>query len=263
MFVYRVTNTINGKKYIGITIKSIAHRWRQHINGAGKANYVFARAIKKHGPKNFSVEEVARASSIEDLYELEKQFIQLEKTHVTLGKGYNTTLGGGGSHGLQHSAVARALVSAAQIKHWSDPEVRARMSAKMIGHKQSAETIAKKSAAHTGKKHTAETKLRLSQIAATRRRGPHSEETRRKMSESGKGKVRTPEHCAALSIVAKNRPRRRHSEETKAKISASNIATKAQNQRPGRPHSIKTKAKMSVSSKAAHARRASLKKEGI
>lgn len=35
-YIYLVTNTVTGKKYIGQTRASIAQRWRQHVSAAKK-----------------------------------------------------------------------------------------------------------------------------------------------------------------------------------------------------------------------------------
>ena len=49
--IYKITNTLNNKKYIGFTSKSIEERWRQHLHQALIQNTKthFYNAIRKHG----------------------------------------------------------------------------------------------------------------------------------------------------------------------------------------------------------------------
>ena len=232
MIVYRATNTVNGKRYIGVTSQSLATRWRQHVKAAKLPKPAFHRAIAKYGAGAFHVEVIACAKTYEDLLALEVIAIDAERTHVRHG-GYNETLGGEGALGLQVSIEARAKMSAFHKARLADPTLRAAMSARMTGTKQSAETLAKKSTSGTGKRHDERTKLILSEIAKQRRRGPHSEETRRKMSEAARSHVRTPEHSAALLSARRMRVMPPHSEETKAKIS---IAMKAAHARKANPN---------------------------
>lgn len=90
MIIYKVTNKVNGKIYIGQTIRKMSYRWSQH--GAKKDNGFFARAIRKYGKENFTVEILASAFTIEYLNELEIFFIK--KFNSLSPNGYNIDLGG-------------------------------------------------------------------------------------------------------------------------------------------------------------------------
>lgn len=63
MIAYLVTNKVNGKRYIGISSTSLKRRWYHHLTLArcGKRKSLMHLAIKKHGPDNFSIEEIACA----------------------------------------------------------------------------------------------------------------------------------------------------------------------------------------------------------
>ena len=87
--VYCITNHVNGKRYIGITSRSIEKRFAEHC----KADSYIGKAIRKHGVENFSMFEIDYASSISELYEKEMLWIEQYKT---FDDGYNLTLGGEG-----------------------------------------------------------------------------------------------------------------------------------------------------------------------
>ena len=56
--IYSITNDLNGRKYVGLTKHSAAHRFMQHVQSAVYvgSNCPLHRAIRKHGPDNFSIE---------------------------------------------------------------------------------------------------------------------------------------------------------------------------------------------------------------
>lgn len=58
MWVYKITNIQNKKMYIGQTIRPIEERFKRHLNDAIKGNLDthFARAIRKYGKENFTIE---------------------------------------------------------------------------------------------------------------------------------------------------------------------------------------------------------------
>lgn len=93
-YIYRVTNLINGKIYIGQTIQSVKDRWYRHCGKSGisqaELNTHFKRAILKYGKENFRVETVEICDSSE-LNEKEKYYI---KYYNSYNEGYNSTLGG-------------------------------------------------------------------------------------------------------------------------------------------------------------------------
>lgn len=94
MIVYKATNKINGKVYIGITTHSLEHRKKIHIRDSKRIDTYFYRAIRKYGKDNFTWEVIDRAESKEELSELEKYYIKLYDSFDNKEKGYNTTSGG-------------------------------------------------------------------------------------------------------------------------------------------------------------------------
>ena len=92
MLVYLVTNTINGKRYIGQTIRSLDARWWQHCNKNYTGCHYLHRAIKKYGKENFSTEVLCEPPSEQVMNEMEEYFIERYKTLAP--GGYNLTTGG-------------------------------------------------------------------------------------------------------------------------------------------------------------------------
>ena len=87
--IYKHTNKINGKSYIGQTVQTMEIRLKQHLKE--KRNFAFISAIKKYGVENFTSEVIE--SNVENLDEREKYWI---KYYDTYNNGYNMTEGGDG-----------------------------------------------------------------------------------------------------------------------------------------------------------------------
>jgi len=76
MIVYKITNTVNGKCYIGITAKPLQVRWMAHLTQMRQGNKrTLYNALRKYGFKNFAIEQMDCASTVEELSLLEKQYI--------------------------------------------------------------------------------------------------------------------------------------------------------------------------------------------
>lgn len=93
-FIYKVTNKVNGKVYIGQTIQSIKDRWYRHCGKSGlskaEMNTHFKRAILKYGKESFNIEILEEVDSSK-LDEREKYYIKLYDSY---NSGYNSTMGG-------------------------------------------------------------------------------------------------------------------------------------------------------------------------
>lgn len=93
-YIYKITNKVNGKSYIGQTRYTIEFRWRQHLHK--KDNTYFHNAIRKYGADNFIIEKLEECN-IEDLNEKEIYYIA---KYNTFKDGYNLTIGGDGNRTL-------------------------------------------------------------------------------------------------------------------------------------------------------------------
>src|SRR5690348_2277093 len=107
MQAYLITNTINGKKYVGICLNA-TRRWNRHKQAArNRPEQLVHRAISKYGIENFTFEIVACAPSWQDLLAVERLLIAQHGSFFRAGSGYNMTLGGEGCVGRVVSQAMR------------------------------------------------------------------------------------------------------------------------------------------------------------
>lgn len=99
MFIYKITNIINGKIYIGQTSKSIKERMYMHINKSEHKIYrekqAIDMAIYKYGIENFIIEQIDTANNKGELSQKEKYWISFYNSNNNK-IGYNLTSGGEG-----------------------------------------------------------------------------------------------------------------------------------------------------------------------
>ncbi len=126
MFIYLITNLVNGKYYVGQTTKTLARRWALHRFSARHANStgckLLVRAMRKHGLENFIIEHLASADTAAQLSELERLWICLLRS-TDASVGYNLTFGGEGCCATEQTREAIAAGNRAQF---ADPEKKAR-----------------------------------------------------------------------------------------------------------------------------------------
>jgi group I intron endonuclease len=196
--IYCYTNKVNGKKYIGQTINTLAIRAK--ADGSGySAKHKFGKAIVKYGWDNFECEILETVETETD--SLKEQLNALECFYIskfdTYKNGYNSTPGGSGK-GKFVSAETRERIRQAQFNRQPASE----------------ETRRKISAAQKGKKKANTENYKK---AAAKRKGiPPSDEARAKMSAAQKARVNS------ASYVHPNAGKHL-SEETKAKLSAASL----------------------------------------
>ena len=92
-YIYKITNTLNNKIYIGQTIKTVEKRFQQHQNNSNKEYFsqiVLYKAFNKYGIENFICEQIEEVEN-EKLDEREKYWINY---YDSFFNGYNSTLGG-------------------------------------------------------------------------------------------------------------------------------------------------------------------------
>lgn len=93
--IYKITNRVNSKVYIGMTSHTLHERLLGHFRHSKNPKFRLHQAIKKHGKENFYIEEVDAAESQEAANNLEQYWIdRLNSTNYDIG--YNMTQGGSG-----------------------------------------------------------------------------------------------------------------------------------------------------------------------
>lgn len=101
-YIYKISNDINQKLYIGKTEFSIDKRWKEHCNDALK-NHNEKRplylAMRKYGIKHFTIELIEETDNPE---EREQFWIQYYDSYHN---GYNATLGGDGKKFLNYNQI--------------------------------------------------------------------------------------------------------------------------------------------------------------
>lgn len=166
--IYRITNAVNGKFYIGSAV-NLSKRFSKHRyelkNGKHKSRTLSAAWIK-HGESAFRF-EVLLICSTQDLLFYEQRVMDALKPQ------YNLRLIAASNFGLKQTA-----------------EIIAKRIAHQFGNQ------------HTlGYRHTDETKARMS---LARTGVPHSPEWKENIARAKRGKALTPEHCLNISIGKRN-----------------------------------------------------------
>lgn len=144
MYIYKTTNLLNGKIYIGLSTRSAkGHNW---YKGSGR---LILKAIDKYGKKNFSKEILeSNISDIEELKSLEKFYIK-EYNSRDKDTGYNISPGG-----IRVPTKEAIEKRANSLRGQPHTEKRKRnISKAKMGTVMSDETKRKMSEAHKGSKH--------------------------------------------------------------------------------------------------------------
>ena len=104
-YIYKITNTLNGKMYIGKTNFTIEKRWREHCQDSQKETLQkrpLYSAMKKYGIENFSIEEIEQLETPQQAEEREKYWIEY---YGSFKNGYNATIGGDGRTYIDYQVV--------------------------------------------------------------------------------------------------------------------------------------------------------------
>jgi len=105
--VYLITNTMNGKRYVGQTTHTLEHRQRAHLRSP--RNRHLAHAFRRYGRDAFVWHVLREAASQEVLDKLEDQFIL---AFNTLDRRFGYNLRRGGAQGRLSDEVKRRIAAA-------------------------------------------------------------------------------------------------------------------------------------------------------
>ena len=119
MIIYKITNKINGKIYIGQTVVSLSDRKSGHLADSkrdrkNRAKSKISKAITKYGFENFVFEILEETNSQDELNYLEQKYIKKLKSNID-GIGYNL-LSGGHQNG-KHSEETKLKISKNSTHH--------------------------------------------------------------------------------------------------------------------------------------------------
>lgn len=143
--VYKATNTINNKSYIGVDSRW-PHRKSTHKNESKSTSKLyFHRALRKYGFDSFTWEVLYECESRADIMDAERFYIKLFNTFGE--NGYNSNIGGGGMTGSNHTAASREKISKGKknnpTRAWlgksRDEETKKKISEKNKLHIQTSE----------------------------------------------------------------------------------------------------------------------------
>lgn len=101
-YIYKITNNINDKVYIGKTESSVEKRWKEHCRDCRKErcnNRPLYRAMNKYGIENFQVEAIEETDCPE-----EREIYWIDY-YGSYHNGYNATRGGDGKKYLDYDAI--------------------------------------------------------------------------------------------------------------------------------------------------------------
>lgn len=93
--VYRLTNSVNNKIYVGATTDGAGVRWNRHVQKANSgSDYPFHQAIREFGKDAFRLDVLEMCDTFEKMNEREAHWIAtLSATNPEIG--YNKKIGGG------------------------------------------------------------------------------------------------------------------------------------------------------------------------
>lgn len=188
--IYRITNKINNKIYIGATTNKINERWNYHM-GCVRRNVQrpLYKAINKYGKENFIIEQIDTAIDEAELSNKEIHYIKQYNSFIGWknSQGYNCTEGGQDFFKLSHkecerrsirmmgkklSEETKRKISETKKKNpWVPTQEYRELQRKLsTGRFHTPETTAKIVAKTTGMKRTDEQKEKMRQAALGRKR---------------------------------------------------------------------------------------------
>lgn len=111
VIIYKITNKINRKNYIGQTCRTLEERMKEHLSHT--TQYI-DKVLRKYGKDNFEISIIDNAITIDELNEKEMYWI----SHFDSIKpnGYNLCIGGDNTKGYSHRLESRLKMSESQYK---------------------------------------------------------------------------------------------------------------------------------------------------
>ena len=115
--IYCITNTVNGKTYVGKTLLPIQKRFQQHLQDAKRfTDRPLYRAINKYGAENFSIALLEEVEQSE--LSLREQYWIAQKNSYE--NGYNATRGGDGAILYDYEEIVEKYRSGLLVKELAE-----------------------------------------------------------------------------------------------------------------------------------------------
>ena len=159
--IYKYTNIINGKIYVGVTNRGIKTRRYEHILGSRKnPKFKFHQAIKKYGINSFKEEIlVENVMTRDEANKLEIYYISIFDSYKN---GYNMTQGGGNRGEFKHTNQSREKMSKSHLGKKLSNEHSNNISNSLRGKSKSIEHRLNVINAITGLKRSEVEKIKMS-----------------------------------------------------------------------------------------------------
>lgn len=144
MIIYKVTNKINGKVYIGQTTQKLEKRWKDHCKKSNKS--AISLAVSKYGEENFKIKQILVCESVEQMNKREVMCIKMFNS--LFPNGYNIEIGGKNrklseSTRKKLSDINKNTIPPNRKGCFLSRQHKMQISAKMKGRKKSKEQIQK------------------------------------------------------------------------------------------------------------------------
>ena len=192
-YIYRITNLVNNKVYIGQSINP-TKRWAGHKREMKKPTQMIHHAFNKYGIDNFKFEVIATCFDQDAANDAETTIVFQESSLIP--NGYNVTNGG-------YNSPKTEAWKQTMKEHWANPESKFRQldftgdKNPFYGKQHSEKAIELNRVAHKDKPLSENQKEKISESCKTAMIGntngagnkgrKFSEETRKKMSDAKKG----------------------------------------------------------------------------
>ena len=113
-YIYKITNQINGKMYVGKTMLNVEERFKEHKKDSKRErckDRPLYKAMNKYGIENFIVEAIEECSSEQSS---EREIFWIKKLN-TYHDGYNATIGGDGKPYLDYELICNTYLKLQNI----------------------------------------------------------------------------------------------------------------------------------------------------
>lgn len=165
LILYRATNKINGKFYLGISSRDLNKRKNEHISRRNTGKSLISKAIKKYGQDAFEWDVLYQSDDEIDIKTIEREMISALKPP------YNLSEGGEGMIGYTFSERTKKIFSDKYKGKKRPPEIGKKISKGLTGRIRTEESKLKQSNSRKGFVVSEQTRLKISESMKKLKRG--------------------------------------------------------------------------------------------